>query len=1418
MQKSLRMGIDVGSTTVKVVLLDQQDNYLYKKYIRHYANILDTVYTLLQEAQVGYENENVHVAITGSGGMAMADKVRIPFVQEVIAETKAIKALYPQTDVIIELGGEDAKVTYLGRTAEHRMNGSCAGGTGAFIDQMATLLQTDASGLNTLAMNADTMYPIAARCGVFAKTDVQALLNQGASHENIAKSVFQAIVNQTIAGLACGHKIEGNVAFLGGPLTFLSELRQCFCDTLALDEEHRIIPENGELFIALGAALMNDECRQITVGELTNEIGALIGIPMEATDRVDPLFKNEDELNEFRNRHAKAVTPKADIKEAVGPCYLGIDAGSTTLKVVLINANNEIIFSHYGPNHGKPLEKSQELIEQIYGLLPKGAYIAHSGVTGYGEAFLKRALGIDIGEVETIAHYRAAQFFCPDVSFILDIGGQDMKCTKVRNGYIEDIVLNEACSSGCGSFIDTFATSLRLPIEQFAKEGLLAPMPIDLGSRCTVFMNSKVKQAQKEGATVPDIAAGLAYSVIKNALYKVLKVKDPKDLGDHIVVQGGTFYNEAVLRAFEKLMGVEVIRPDVSGLMGAYGMALLASEAAEELQNQHSTLLDMAGLKSLQVSTSMRNCGLCSNNCMLTINAFSDGRTYVTGNRCDRGAGDMIQEKHKPVPNMVDVKLRRYFDYFLKKNIPEFEGKLRIGIPRVLNIYEDFPFWFTFFHQLGCEVVLSNYTTKDQYNKAIDTIPSDTACYPAKAVHGHIRDLAEAQVDLIWYPCIQHGPKEFSRDNNYHCPMVISYPELIRNNMQDVMGETPFYAPFLPLADKKSLVPALVKVLKDFPFSKGEISDAVEVAWAEQEKCKADYREMTKKTLSRLVAEQVPTIVLAGRPYHLDSGINHGIPELITSLGMAVLTEDGVAPLGYEIKHLRVVDQWSYHSRLYRAAEFVSRTEGFQIVELNSFGCGLDSIVADQVKDILSAKHKIHTLLKIDEGTNLGAVTIRLRSLQSVMERSMRKHHNPEAPVETTIDDIPSYDYDRVVFTEEMSKTYKILVPQMSPLHFQLLDPVLNSEGYDFEMLPAPTREDVEIGLKYINNDACYPAIIVVGQLMSALLSGKYDVDKTAVIISQTGGGCRATNYIGYLRKALIDAGMKQVPILSLNASDMERQPGFKLTKSFLHRMIQAVVYGDALMQCVLATRPYEINPGSADALCDYWIKKLRERITKANIFQYSKYIKNIIDDFDNLPVDKSKPRPRVGVVGEIYVKFHPSANNNINELIEKEGGEVVTSGLLDFFLYCAMDSTYRAKHLDGTWLSGFFGSLAREALELYRLPYAKAVAASKNFDPLQRMTKVAKEAAHFIDLGNQCGEGWFLTGDMIDLIEKGAKQVVCLQPFGCLPNHVSGKGMVKTLSEAYPDVRIAAIDYDPGSSAVNQANRLKLLLATMFE
>lgn len=1405
------MGIDVGSTTVKVVLLDEADNYIYKKYKRHHANIMDTVYTLVNEAAKGHESDSVRLAITGSGGMAMAEHLNIPFVQEVIAETKAIKHLFPQTDVIIELGGEDAKVTYLGQSTEHRMNGSCAGGTGAFIDQMATLLQTDASGLNELAAKSDTLYPVAARCGVFAKTDVQALLNQGASRENIARSVFQAIVNQTISGLACGHKIEGNVAFLGGPLTFLSELRKAFCTTLGLDAQHQIIPENGELFIALGASFCSEDCTPRTMGALQNDLSNLLDTPLEMSDRLDPLFSSQEELDAFRARHAKAVAPRGDINKASGPCYLGIDAGSTTIKAVLMNSQREIIYSYYGHNDGKPLDKAKEILSHIYEILPKDAYIAHSGVTGYGEALLKRALGIDIGEVETMAHYRAAQFFCPEVSFILDIGGQDMKCCHIRDGFIDDIVLNEACSSGCGSFLDTFAASLNLPIETFAKEGLLAPAPIDLGSRCTVFMNSKVKQAQKEGATVPDIAAGLAYSVIKNTLYKVMKVKDPKELGQHVVVQGGTFYNEAVLRAFEKLLGIDVIRPDTAGLMGAYGMALLAAEQATDLNKQESTILTADQIPSLSVKTSMRHCGLCANNCMLTINEFSDGRTYVTGNRCDRGAGKMIQEKHAPVPNLADIKLKRIFDYYLKRGLKPGTGKARIGIPRVLNMYEDFPFWHTFFTNLGYEVVLSNPTTPAQFDTGIDTIPSDTACFPAKSVHGHIMELVKDKVDLIFYPCIQMGPNEFASANHYHCPMVTSYPEVIKNNMTSAIGHTPFYNPFLPMDKKERLAERLATELKDWGLSKKDITTAVDAAWTEQENWKEEFRQLTRKTVDHLIKNKIPTIMLGGRPYHLDPGINHGIPELINSLGMAVVTEDGVAPLGQPISHLRVLDQWSYHSRLYRAAEFASHIPGFEVVELNSFGCGIDSIVTDQIKDILAAQHKIHTVLKIDEGTNLGAVTIRLRSLQSVMKRHLRNAEKEETKPKK------DYEYNRVVFTEEMAKDYTILVPQMAPIHFSAIMPVFKELGYHFELLPHANHAATEIGLKYVNNDACYPAIMVIGQIMQALLSGKYDLNKTAVIISQTGGACRATNYIGYLRKALIDAGMGQVPILSFNSGGLEKQPGFKINRFLIHRLLQGVIYGDALMQCLLATRPYEKVPGSAQALVKKWYKQIHKDLKGANVFTFQKNIKQLVHDFDTLPA-APRTKPRVGIAGEIYVKFQPDANNNLIQLIEEAGGEAMTAGLLDFFLYGTLDKPYRAKYLSGSKKSAFFSTIGREVMEWYRKPYVNAIKKSKRFDNVDTIQTVARGAARFLDLGNQAGEGWYLTGDMVDLIEKGCKRIICLQPFGCMPNHLTGKGMIRPLMEAYPDVQISAIDYDASASAVNQMNRLKLLLTTMFE
>ena len=759
-----------------------------------------------------------------------------------------------------------------------------------------------------------------------------------------------------------------------------------------------------------------------------------------------------------------------------GPCYLGLDAGSTTIKAVLLSEDCKILYSHYQNNEGSPLKAAQTIIEEIYKLLSPGAFIAKTGITGYGEALLKEALHLDLGEVETIAHYQAAAHFCPDVDFILDIGGQDMKCSRLKDGHLEDILLNEACSSGCGSFLDTFAKSLNQSIEDFSQAALMAKSPIDLGSRCTVFMNSKVKQAQKEGATMADISAGLSYSVIKNALYKVIKVKDPAKLGKHIVVQGGTFYNDAVLRAFEKLLGRDVIRPSIAGLMGAFGMGLICRHAYQEAHVK-STVLSPELLSQLRVTTTIRHCGKCTNNCFLTVNTFNDGRSYITGNRCERGAADSTGYQHrKPLPNMYKLKYNLLFNRKSLKDGP----RGTVGIPRVLNMYEDYPFWHTFFTKLGYTVILSDQSSKDLFEKAMDTIPSDSACYPAKMVHGHIENLLEKGVDRIFYPCIQNGPQEGSKDNTFNCPMVMSYPEVIRNNMMERLSDTNtlYMCPFLPLHDKKRIITRLQEELRVWNLGKSEIKAAALAAWDEEEVYKQKIYDMTKRILDNLQKTGDRAIVLCGRPYHVDPEINHGIPELINSLGLAVLSEDGVAHFGQFNGNLRVVDQWSYHSRLYRAAQYIVQHQNLELVELNSFGCGLDAIVADQVQEILAQGHKIHTLLKIDEGSNLGAIRIRLRSLLFVMNH--RKISN--TPVEP-------YSYHKAVFTKEDKAKNVILAPSMTPIHFPLFKPAFDHEGYRIEMLPHQGQEAIDTGLAYIHNDACYPAIMSLGQIITALKS-----------------------------------------------------------------------------------------------------------------------------------------------------------------------------------------------------------------------------------------------------------------------------------------------------------------------------------------
>ena len=1404
MTETLHIGIDIGSTTVKIAVLNEAKQCLHACYVRHYTDIRQKVWDLLQNAYEVFGDQQITISITGSGGIALADFLGIRFVQEVIAGTKAVRTYYPNADVIIELGGEDAKITYLTGGNEHRMNGNCAGGTGSFIDQMATLLHTDASGLNDMAKKADSLYPIAARCGVFAKTDIQALLNEGASKENVAASVFQAIVFQTITGLACGRPIKGTVCFLGGPLTYLSQLREQFAKTLYLTPDHVIAPENAQVYVAIGAALGSFNDRPMSFMNLMGKLKNVDDSSLTQSDRLPPLFKDEAELDAFRKRHSQHSVPYGVLAMYQGPCYLGLDAGSTTIKAVLLSEDCKILYSHYQNNEGSPLKAAQTIIEEIYKLLSPGAFIAKTGITGYGEALLKEALHLDLGEVETIAHYQAAAHFCPDVDFILDIGGQDMKCSRLKDGHLEDILLNEACSSGCGSFLDTFAKSLNQSIEDFSQAALMAKSPIDLGSRCTVFMNSKVKQAQKEGATMADISAGLSYSVIKNALYKVIKVKDPAKLGKHIVVQGGTFYNDAVLRAFEKLLGRDVIRPSIAGLMGAFGMGLICRHAYQEAHVK-STVLSPELLSQLRVTTTIRHCGKCTNNCFLTVNTFNDGRSYITGNRCERGAADSTGYQHrKPLPNMYKLKYNLLFNRKSLKDGP----RGTVGIPRVLNMYEDYPFWHTFFTKLGYTVILSDQSSKDLFEKAMDTIPSDSACYPAKMVHGHIENLLEKGVDRIFYPCIQNGPQEGSKDNTFNCPMVMSYPEVIRNNMMERLSDTNtlYMCPFLPLHDKKRIITRLQEELRVWNLGKSEIKAAALAAWDEEEVYKKKIYDMTKRILDNLQKTGDRAIVLCGRPYHVDPEINHGIPELINSLGLAVLSEDGVAHFGQFNGNLRVVDQWSYHSRLYRAAQYIVQHQNLELVELNSFGCGLDAIVADQVQEILAQGHKIHTLLKIDEGSNLGAIRIRLRSLLFVMNH--RKISN--TPVEP-------YSYHKAVFTKEDKAKNVILAPSMTPIHFPLFKPAFDHEGYRIEMLPHQGQEAIDTGLAYIHNDACYPAIMSLGQIITALKSCKYDLKHTSVIISQTGGCCRATNYIGMIRKALDDANMGDVAILSLTTKGLNKQPGFQPHLGFWNRLVMAMIYGDALQQALYRTRPYEKVKGTAEKLFHKWQEKCIVDLKDAKFSTFKKNIHNFISEFDNIDMEETM-KPRIGLVGEIYVKFHPIANNHIVRMIEEEGGEIIVSGLTDFFLYGLLDSQFRHKYLSGSWLSSMASKTVVKLLEWYRKPYCEAVAKSRHFDKITDIYDIADDAKRYLSLGHEAGEGWFLTGDMIDLIKRGAKNIVCLQPWACLPNHVTGKGMIKTLKAAFPDVNIVAIDYDPSASSVNQTNRLKLMLTTTFE
>ncbi|MEE0368204.1 MAG: acyl-CoA dehydratase activase-related protein [Blautia sp.] len=1399
--KKHTLGIDIGSTTVKIAILDENDNLVFSDYERHFANIQETLADLLQKAENQLGELTLCPVITGSGGLTLANHLAVPFVQEVIAVSTSLQKLAPKTDVAIELGGEDAKIIYFENgNVEQRMNGICAGGTGSFIDQMASLLQTDAPGLNEYARHYKALYPIAARCGVFAKTDIQPLINDGATKEDLSASIFQAVVNQTISGLACGKPIRGHVAFLGGPLHFLSELKAAFIRTLKLDDEHIIAPDNSHLFAAIGSALNAKQDVTVSLTELKERMRTTIKLDFEV-ERMEPLFATEEDYQAFHERQSAYKVKTGDLSTYKGKCFLGIDAGSTTTKTALVGEDGTLLYSFYSNNNGNPLKTTISSIKEIYELLPEDAEIAFSCSTGYGEALIKAALLLDEGEVETVSHYYAAAFFDPEVDCILDIGGQDMKCIKIRNQTVDSVQLNEACSSGCGSFIETFAKSLNYTVQDFAKAALFAKHPIDLGTRCTVFMNSKVKQAQKEGAEVSDISAGLAYSVIKNALYKVIKVSDASELGKHIVVQGGTFYNDAVLRSFEKIANCQAIRPDIAGIMGAFGAALIARERYQE--GEKTSMLSIDQINSLQYTTSMANCRGCTNNCRLTINKFSGGRKYISGNRCERGLGKEKNKDH--IPNLFDYKYKRIFSYEPLSSDKATRGQ--VGIPRVLNMFENYPFWYTFFTELKYQVVLSPTSTRKIYELGIESIPSESECYPAKLAHGHVTWLIRNGVKFIFYPCIPYERNEFpDAVNHYNCPIVTSYAENIKNNVDELNDPSiTFRNPFMAFTSEEILTNRLVEEFPDIPAV--EVKAAAHKAWDELSAVHRDVQKKGEETLRYLKETGRRGIVLAGRPYHIDPEIHHGIPDMINSYGIAVFTEDSVAHLGHIERPIRVNDQWMYHSRLYSAANFVKTRDDLDLIQLNSFGCGLDAVTTDEVYEILDGSDKIYTCLKIDEVNNLGAARIRIRSLIAAIRAKQAQNKKRT---------IKPASIEKVSFTRQMRKEYTILCPQMSPFHFGIFEAAFNASGYNLEVLPNDNKHAVDVGLKYVNNDACYPSLMVVGQIMDALLSGKYDLNKTAVIMSQTGGGCRASNYIAFIRRALKKAGMEQVPVISLNLSGLESNPGFKLTLPLIKRIVYGAVFGDILMKCVYRMRPYELEEGIVNRKHKIWEQRVIAFVTGSSVSHgtFKKMCREMVHDFDTIPISDEK-KPRVGIVGEILVKFLPAANNHLADLLEAEGAEPVVPDLIDFICYCFYNQNFKVEKLGFKKSKATIANLGLKAIDWLRKTANEALEQSRHFTPAADIRDLAKMASPIVSAGNQTGEGWFLTGEMMELIHGGVPNIVCIQPFGCLPNHIVGKGVIKEVRREHPEANIVAIDYDPGASEVNQLNRIKLMLST---
>lgn len=1409
-----RLGIDIGSTTLKIVLLDADDNIVYKTYKRHKADINNVLAEEFRRIAEKFSGQSFSVMITGSAGLGISERLGIPFIQEVVSSVRVVDKLYPGVRTLMDLGGEDAKMVFFApeRQPDIRMNGNCAGGTGAFIDQMADLMHITVEELGKQALAYEKIYPVASRCGVFAKTDVQNLICRNIPVSDVSASILHTVALQCITSLAKGNDIESKVICIGGPLTFLPALRTAFRDLLKLKEDDIIVPENGEYFPAWGCALSVED-KNTPVHHLDKLVDKLRIAGMTQKDTLPALFSGKEEYARWKEERKIKKLPVAEPCEGKSVDYfLGIDSGSTTTKILVMDEDQNLVYTYYTGNEGNPLKKTLEGLQRFYDeTKEKGTdfrFVA-SAVTGYGEDLIKSALNLDYGIVETMAHLSGAQYVDPEVSFVLDIGGQDIKSIFIQNGVISNIELNEACSSGCGSFLQNFAASMNMPLSQFSKAACLSSHPSDLGSRCTVFMNSKVKQALRDNAELGDISAGLAYSVVKNCLFKVLKITNLNQLGDHIVVQGGTFRNDSVYRVLELLSEKNVSSTDHPELMGALGAALYArnmwlKEKTETTFTGKDPLPDIN-----RIETKELQCKGCSNKCSVLRFRFSNGNVSYAGNKCEKVFFSNAMAYQKGY-NAFEIKNKVLFE--TPEDESEKNDKLTIGIPRVLNMFDNYPFWYQLFTACGFNVRLSSESTFSLYQKGVGSVMSENICFPAKLVHGHILELIEQKVDRIFYPIISKEEKEFGNCNNsYNCPIVSGYPDVIRSSV-DPEGKygIPFDKPVVTFTTTAILKRTCFRYFSSLGVTASVFNKAFKVALKRREEVKRELIEKQKGLLEEVIRNKELAFVVAGRPYHADPLVHQKVGQILSDLGIHVFTDDVFRKTDSEgFGKLNIVSQWSYPNRTVQVAMEVARLpRNIQFIQLNSFGCGPDSFFMDEINDILKHSGKNHTILRIDEIASPGSIRLRLRSLIE----SLKMSGTVDEPV--TIN--PFKGYTTIYKESDRQKT--ILIPWFTDFLSPFFPSLAELVGYKMVNLPKSSKKTAEIGLKYGNNEVCYPSTLILGDIIHALQSGKYDLDNVVVAITQTGGQCRATNYISQIKAGIRNAGFRDIPVLAVSTGEVFQndQKAFKISfGKLLNILVHAVLYADGLQKMYSAIIVREKHKGDTQEVFDFYINRGVEVVRKNDAGALMLLLEEAVDAFNRIDIYK-RHFEQVGLIGEIYLKYNNYGQAHITEWLRSHGMEVVTPPIMDFLMpYFVNARTNEANGLErSTLLKRIFraGALKYGYKRINKVE--RIMSDFRYYQPYESIFKKAEYAAEVLDLSNQFGEGWSIPAEVASYARNGVDKVVCIQPFGCIANHIVARGVEKRLKKLYPGVSILYLDIDGGVAEVNLQNRLHFMMA----